>query len=168
MGTKASKASSFFKVQIGSQGLTPQVLEAREVRGRCSPRSPWRLGQCGANRGHEPTFSHRRPYKKNGVDSTPMWPNWEPGVTSLRFCRAPSRTQRMQPKERQGKMAGRSLRPGLTSRPRAEPGNRRGAGPRSRQPPYLYSWAWRQRLAGGVQDRAQAGGRKGGDSDGQR
>lgn len=169
MGTKASEASPFFKVQIGSQGLTPQVLEAQEVRGRCSHGSPGRRGQCGANRGHEPTFSHRRPYKKNGVGSTPMWPNWEPGVTSLRFCPAPSRTQRMQPEERQGKMAGRSLRPGLTSRPRAEPGSQRGAELRSRRRrPYLYSWAWRQRLAGSVWDRTQAGGRNGGDSDGRR
>lgn len=76
MGTKASKASTFFKVQNGSQGLTPQVLEAREVRGRCSPGSPWRLGQCGANRGHEPTFSHRRPYKKK-------WRRLHPNVTKL-------------------------------------------------------------------------------------
>lgn len=72
MGTKASKASTFFKVQNGSQGLTPQVLEAREVRGRCSPGSPWRLGQCGANRGHKPTFSHRRPYKKKMASTPPQ------------------------------------------------------------------------------------------------
>lgn len=114
-----------------------------------APRSVWR--ESGA-RAH----THRRPYKKNGVGSTPMWPNWEPGVTSLRFCRAPGRTQRMQPEERQGEMARRSLRPGLTSRPRAEPGSRRGAEPGSQRRPYLYSWAWRQRPAGGVWDRARA------------
>lgn len=120
MGTKARRALPLFKVQSRSQGLTPHVPESQEARGRCSHGSPWRRGQCGANQGQEPTFSHRRPYK-NGVGSTPMWPNWEPGVTSLRLCRAPSRTQRMLPEGRQGKMTGRSLRPELTSRPRAGP-----------------------------------------------
>lgn len=72
MGTKASGALPFFKVQSRSQGLTPHVPDAQEARGRCSHGSPWRRGQCGANQGHKPTFSHRRPYKKNGVGSTPM------------------------------------------------------------------------------------------------
>lgn len=76
MGTKASEASPFFKVQIGSQGLTPQVLGAQEVRGRCSHESPGRRGQCGANRGHEPIFSHRRPYKKK-------WRRLHPNVAKL-------------------------------------------------------------------------------------
>lgn len=164
-GHESKQGITLFQSSDSLPGLnSPRVGSPRSPR-QVFPRVPLARRLVWRESGARAHILTQEALQKNGVGSTPMWPNWEPGVTSLRFCRAPGRTQRIQPEERQGEMARRSLRPGLTSRPRAEPGSRRGAEPGSQRRPYLYSWAWRQRPAGGVRDGARADGRNGGGSD---
>lgn len=125
-GHESKKGITPFQSSKSLPGLnSPRAGKPRSPR-QLFPRVPLAARSVWREPGAEAHILTRRPYK-NGVGSTPMWPNWEPGVTSLRLCRAPSRTQRMLPEERQGKMAGRSLRPELTSRLRAGPGKPAGS-----------------------------------------